>query len=108
MKKGECSVCNKFFSLTKNNTLTKHGHNNEPRNLGSGKRISNFCKGSNTLPFVSFRKWVCIYKGYDIEKNIIDNDFEVRKNDFLIMGGISKTQNEAMSFIDNLTREDRI
>jgi hypothetical protein len=107
MKKGKCSICHKFFTLTKNNTLRKHGHNVEPRNDGNGQRISDFCKGSNTLPFVSFRKWVCIYKGYDIEKNIIDNDFEVRKNDFLIIDGISKTQNEAMSFIDNLTKEDR-
>ena len=73
MKKGKCGVCHKFFTLTKNNTLRKHGHNVEPRNDGNGQRISDFCKGSNTLPFVSFRKWVCIYKGYDIEKNIIDN-----------------------------------
>ena len=108
MKKGECSVCNKFFSLTKNNTLTKHGHNNEPRNLGSGKRISNFCKGSNTLPLVRFSKWICKYFGYDIEKSILTNDFEVKKNGSLIIGGIAKTKDDAFLFIENLMKEERI
>ena len=119
MEKGKCSVCHKSFTLTKNNTLRKHGHNVEPRNDGNGQRISDFCKGSNTLPFVSFRKWVCIYKGYDIQKNIINDDFEVMKNDSLVIGGIFENRNivkladrkvplEAVFFINNLTKEERI
>ena len=40
-------------------------------------------------------------------ENKSNDDFEVMKNDFLIIGGIAKTQNEAMSFIDNLTKEER-
>ncbi len=50
MKKGRCGVCNYRFTLTKNNSLRKHGHNNQPVNLGGGKRISGFCKGSGYLP----------------------------------------------------------
>ena len=118
MEKGKCSVCHGSFTLTKNKTLRKHGHNLESRNEGNGHRISDFCKGSNTLPFVSFRKWICFYKGYDIQKNIINDDFEVTKNDSLVIGGIFESQDivklcevkvplKAISFIDNLIKEER-
>jgi len=50
MEKGTCGVCNRRFTLTKNKFLRSHGHNLELRNLGNGKRISNFCKGSGYLP----------------------------------------------------------
>tara|TARA_Y100001938_G_scaffold16147_1_gene19926 strand:+ start:316 stop:681 length:366 start_codon:yes stop_codon:yes gene_type:complete len=118
MEKGKCSVCHKSFTLTKNKTLRKHGHNLDSRNEGNGHRISDFCKGSNTLPFVSLRKWICFYKGYDIHKNIINDDFEVLKNNYLVIGGIFENQDivklcdrkvplKAISFIDNLTKEER-
>jgi len=50
MKKGRCGVCNRRFTLTKDKFLRSHGHNLELRNLGNGKRISDFCKGSVYLP----------------------------------------------------------
>jgi len=49
-KRGTCGVCTYRFTLTKNNCLRKHGHNNEPANIGCGKRITGFCKGSGYLP----------------------------------------------------------
>ena len=100
MKKGICGICNHSFTLTKNNTLRKHGHNNESRNLGSGQRISNFCKGSGTKPIVNTSKWLYSYYGYDVEKNLTTQNYEVKKNNILIIN--FQNEIEATTYIQNL------
>jgi hypothetical protein len=103
MKKGICGFCNKKFTLTKDNFLRKHGHNNEPRNLGCGQRISDFCKGSGTKPIVKTTKWLYSYYGYDVEKNLTTQNYEVKKNNVLIL--IFQNEMEAKIYIENLQKE---
>jgi len=104
MKKGICGICNYSFTLTKNNILRKHGHNNESRNLGCGQRISNFCKGSGTKPKIKTSKWLFRYFNYDVEKNLTTQNYEVKQNDVLII--MFQNEIEAKTYIENLQKEN--
>ena len=103
MKTGICGVCNYSFALTKNNTLRKHGHTCEARNLGCGQRISDFCKGSGTKPIVKTSKWLFSYYDYDVEKNLTTQSYEVKKNNVLIIN--FQNEIEAKTYIENLQKE---